>query len=243
MVSLALDLTVLTSELSDADSGLAPASLLSIRLGGSLSAASRSALLLLPSLTRLDWRGRVPASKSTAPSQSSLPPSPLQQLHLDFDSDHGGAVELLQQAAIRAPQLRGLRVARPPPSFDQLIRPLRSLRLLDVTLSQSSLPPELVQSLATLPLFTELVVREESLWPFELTAETLRCIAESRSWRLVRLIGRHERPLLTLPVDVNTQLAERLVDFRVQGEWHSGTSEQRLMISADGAATWQQTAI
>lgn len=71
----------------------------------------------------------------------------------------------------------------------------------------------------------------------------LRMIAESRSWRLIRLIGRSVRPLLTLPGDVDAQLAERLANFRVQVEWHSHTICYRLIISAGDTVTWAQTAM
>jgi len=244
-----VNIETLFAELDGADAGLAPAALVSIRVFGMLSEASRSALLSLPNLTRLHWHGNAAVRESTAPSQSSLSPSPspLQQLHLDFDlNGRGDAVQLLQQAAVRAPQLRELHMRCLPPSFAQLIRPLRSLRLLDIELSESSsLPPELAQSLASLPLFTELVVREE-IWrprPFQLTLATLRCIAESRSWRLISVLGWPDPPLLTLPDDVDAQLAEQLADFRVLCGWHCGTSRHRLVTAADGSATWQQTTI
>ena len=241
-----VDLDSLAAELSGADSGLAPASLLSIRVFGILSSVSRSALLALPNLTRLDWSCRAPARKSATRQQPLSPPSPLQQLHVDLPFDECGAAGLLQLAAARMPQLCELHMGDLPPSFDQLIRPLRSLRLLDINLSESSpLLQELLQSLATLPLFTELIVRQSRFLqrPFQLTAETLRCIAESRSWRLIRLIGRYDQPLLTPPNDVDAQLAERLTDFRVQGEWWHNTVVYRLMISADGTAAWVQTAV
>ena len=207
---------------------------------------SPSELLSLPSLTRLDWKCDAAVSQSSASSQSSLPPSPLQQLHLDFSSDQRGAAQLLQQVAVRAPQLQELHIGGHPPSFGQLIQPLRSLRLLDIALSESSpVPQELLQSLAALPLFSQLVVRQDEWRPrtVQLTLNTLRCIADSRSWRLVRVIGRHERPLLMLPDDVDARLAERLADFRVHSEWRSRTTCHRLTIGADGSVAWQQTAI
>jgi hypothetical protein len=242
-----LDLNPLVAELSGADSGLAPAALVSIHLRD-LSDESRSALLSLPSLTRLHWMSRTFIRTAVDHGQSS-PPSSLRQLHLDFDwKGRGDAVQLLQQAAVRAPQLRELHMRRLPPSFDHLIRPLRSLRLLEIALSESSeLSPELLQALASLPLFTELMV-----WKYgyhwqpissQLTSDTLRFIVESPSWRLIRLVDHCRCPELTLPGDVDAQLAERLADFRVQVEWRGRTTSHRLTIGADGTAMWQQTAI
>ena len=102
------------AEMSGVNSGLAPAALVTLkfRLHGDLSDEYPSALLSLPSLTRLDWKGDTAVNQSLALSQSSLPvsPSPLQKLHLDFKSDERGAVHMLQLAATRAPQLRELRV-------------------------------------------------------------------------------------------------------------------------------------
>ena len=117
-----LDLNALVSELSGAHSGLAPAALVSIRLDSDLSEVSCSALLSLPNLTRLDWNCDAIFSESAVPSQSSLPlsPSPLQQLHLDFEHRKwDGAVELLQEAAIdiHAPQLRELHLTNLLPSL------------------------------------------------------------------------------------------------------------------------------
>jgi hypothetical protein len=102
-----------------------------------------------------------------------------------------------------------------------------------------------MQSLAALPLFTELVLQQlhRQLYAFKLTVETLRCIAKSSTWRLIRLVGRYDQPLLTLPNDVDAHLAERLADFRVQVEWHSHTICHRLIISADDTVTWAQTAM
>ena len=243
--SVPADLDLLAGELDGSDAGLAPAALVSIRLFGILSEASRSALLSLPSLTRLEWSSTSFMSEPATPPHSSPSlspsPSPLQRLHLD-----GGAVQLLQLAAVRAPQLRELHIGHLPASFEQLVRPLRSLCLLNIKLPESSeLSQELLQSLASLPLFAELILRHRmrQLQPLHLVAETLRCIAESPSWRLIRLIGWLDPPLLTLPGDANARLAERLADFRVHSEWSSRTISQRLIIGADGTAMWQQTAI
>ena len=241
-----LDLDPLVAELSGADSGFAPAALLSIRVFGNLSDASRSALLSLPNLTRLHWKDAAAVSQSPAPSQSSLPPSPLRRLHLDFKSDERGAVHLLQLAAVRAPQLRELHMGRLPPSMGQLVQPLRSLHQLDIALPESSeLSQELLQALATLPLLTELVVRQSAFEPtaFQLSVETLRCISESRSWRRIRLVDEHNPLQLILPDDVDARLAERLADFRVRSEWRHNAVVRRLIISAHGATTWTQTAI
>jgi hypothetical protein len=238
----------LVVELSGADSGLAPAALASIHVFGKLSEASHSALLSLPSLTRLHWKDAAAVSQSPAPSQSSLPPSPLQRLHLHFDyGEDGGAAHLLQLAAVRAPQLRELRMGHLPPSFDELVRPLRSLRLLDIEPSESlPLSQELLQSLASLPLFNELIVRQHA-WQsttFELTAETIRSIAESPSWCLTRLVGGSTHSLqITQPDDVDARLAEQLADFRVRSEWDGQATSHWLVIGADGSAAWQQTAI
>jgi len=169
-----------------------------------------------------------------------LPLSPLQRLDEKFDCDRG--VQFLQQAALRAPHLQELHVSRLPTSFDQLIRPLRGLRLLYIALLESSsLSTELLQSLASLPLFSELVVRQRFCrpLPFELTLETLRCIAGSRSWRLIRLIGHSVSSQLTLPNDVDAHLAERLADFRVQIEWTGAFQLAR----SDGKVVWKRTSL
>ena len=103
--------------------------------------------------------------------------------------------------------------------------------------------PELLQSLAALPLFAELIVRQDSKppQPFKLTLGMLRCIAESRSWRLIRVLSWSGPPLLRVPDSVDARLAERLVGFRVHSELRSGTSKRRLTIKSNG--TWVQTAI
>ena len=100
-------------------------------------------------------------------------------------------------------------------------------------------------SLSALPLFSELIVRQGAFEPaaFQLSVETLRRIAESRSWRRIRLVDEHHPLQLKLPDDVDARLAERLAHFRVKSEWRHNTVVCRLRISAHGAAAWQQTAI
>jgi hypothetical protein len=250
--SSALDLDLLVAELSGADSGIASAALVSIHLNCSLFAASRSALLLLPNLTRLDWsndsvirENSLPTQQQPPPPRSPPSPSPLERLHLGF-MDDAGVEDLLQQAALRAPRLSELRLGRLPSSFRQLIGRLRSLRVLNIALVDATSPSgKSMQSLATLPLFSELVARGylSVLQPmtFKITLETLRCIAESRSWRLIRQIGWLVPPQLALPTDVDAQLAERLADFRVLVEWRGRTTSHRLVIGAGGTVAWRQT--
>ena len=241
--SPALDLDPLVAELSGAESGLAPAALGSIRLRCVPANAPSSALLSLPNLTQLHWTGRESIGTSDQHGHS-LPPSPLQKLRLNWQSsDVVALARLLQRVAARAPQLQELSLGfRRLPEGPESLQRLRSLRVLEV--SVCPLPLSLVRTLVALPLFSELIVRQgkKDQENLELTSCMLRAIAESRSWRLIRLIGRCEQLLFTLPNDVDARLAERLAHFRVQSEWDHVISH-RLAIGADGTAMWQQTPI
>ena len=182
------------------------------------------------------------SSVGQSPVQS---PSPLQKLRLDWkSSDVVALARLLQRVAARAPQLQELSLGegRLPWGPESLQR-MRSLRVLEV--SVGALPLSLVRTLAALPLFTQLVVWRHSRRapPFQLSAEAQRCIAESPSWRLIRLIDTLSVPQLTLPNDVDARLAERLGCFRVQVEWRGRTTSHQLTIGADGTVTWLQTAM
>jgi len=241
----AADVTLLTAELSGSDGDLAAAGLFSLQLSGCFTEQSCDALMCLPALQQLSWS--VDLYTADGDSNASQPPlqplSPLRKLRLDWTgSDVVALARLLQRVAARAPQLQELSLGfgRLPWGPESLQR-LRSLLVLEVSLC--ALPLSLVRMLAALPLFSELIFQEERIYhpDVQLTVDTLRCIAESRSWRLIRLIGHHHRPLLALPGDVDARLAERLADFRVQVEWHSHTICHRLIISADDTVTWPQT--